>query len=136
MLDMNDTGMKMITSEKVVAITARPMSAVAARAAANGDIPFSSTNRKMFSSTTIASSITIPTIRTRASIVTVLSVKWSAHIMPKVETTDEGGQNASEDQVHVDLVQSGVYVAGLVLDLSEVNLCRQLPGGRRDASLG
>src|SRR5512146_471635 len=90
MLDMNDTGMKMTTSENVVAVTARPMSAVAARAAANGDIFFSSTNRKMFSSTTIASSITIPTIRTRASIVTLFRVKLSAHIIPKVETTEAG----------------------------------------------
>ena len=90
MLDMNETGMKMITREKVVAMTARPMSAVAARAASNGDIPFSSTKRKMFSRTTIASSMTIPTIRTRASIVTLFSVKSSSHIMPKVEITEDG----------------------------------------------
>ena len=33
---MNDTGTKMTTSEKVVAMTASPMSAVASRAASNG----------------------------------------------------------------------------------------------------
>ena len=44
----------------------------------------------MFSRTTIASSITIPTISTSASIVTLFSVKWSAHIMPKVDTTEHG----------------------------------------------
>ena len=92
---MNDTGMKMTTSEKVVAITASPMSAVAARAASNGGIPFSSTNRKMFSRTTIASSITIPTIRTRASIVTLFNVKWRTHIIPKVEITDAGMATAA-----------------------------------------
>ena len=44
----------------------------------------------MFSSTTMASSITTPTISTSASIVTLLSVKSSAHIMPNVEITDAG----------------------------------------------
>ena len=44
----------------------------------------------MFSSTTIASSITTPTISTRASIVTLLSVKCIAHIMPNVEMTEAG----------------------------------------------
>ena len=46
--------------------------------------------RKMFSSTTMASSITMPTISTSASIVTLLSVKSSAHIMPNVAITDAG----------------------------------------------
>ena len=55
-----------------------------------GGIFFSSTKRKMFSSTTIASSMTMPTISTSASIVTLLSVKSSSHIMPNVETTDAG----------------------------------------------
>ena len=88
--DMNDTGTKMTTSENVVAMTASPMSAVAARAASNGAIRFSSTKRKMFSSTTMASSITMPTISTRASMVTLFSVKPSAHIMPNAEMTDVG----------------------------------------------
>ena len=93
--DMNDTGTKMTTREKVVAMTASPMSAVAARAASNGPIFFSSTKRKMFSSTTMASSMTMPTISTSASMVTLLSVKPSAHIMPKAEMTEHGMATAA-----------------------------------------
>ena len=87
---MNETGMKMTTRLSVVASTASPISAVASRAAWAGDIFFSSTKRKMFSSTTMASSITTPTISTSASMVTLLSVKFSAHIIPKVDMTDAG----------------------------------------------
>ncbi len=79
----------------MVAITARPMSAVASRAASNGPICFSSTKRKMFSSTTMASSITMPTMSTRASMVTLFSVKPSAHIIPKVEMTEAGMATAA-----------------------------------------
>ncbi len=68
---MNETGTKMTTKLKVVAMTARPMSSVAARAASNGVMAFSSTKRKIFSSTTMASSITTPTINTSASMVTL-----------------------------------------------------------------
>ena len=89
-LDMKDTGRKMTTRLKVVAMTARPMSAVAARAASKGVIRFSSTKRKMFSSTTMASSMTMPTMSTSASMVTLLSVKPSAHIVPKAEITEPG----------------------------------------------
>ena len=87
---MKATGTKMTTRLKVVAITARPISAVAALAASKGVMAFSSTKRKIFSSTTMASSMTMPTINTRASMVTLLSVKSRAHIMPKVEITDVG----------------------------------------------
>ncbi len=66
------------------------MSAVASFAARIGVIRFSSTKRKMFSNTTIASSITTPTINTSASMVTPLSVKFIARIMPNVETTEHG----------------------------------------------
>ncbi len=90
MLDMKETGMKMTTRLKVVAMTASPISAVAARAASNGRIFFSSTKRNMFSSTTIASSITTPTISTSASIVTLFNVKSSARIMPNVAMTEAG----------------------------------------------
>ena len=38
----NPTGTKMTTKDSVVALTARPTSAVAARAASNGVMPFSS----------------------------------------------------------------------------------------------
>ena len=88
--DMNETGRKITTSEKVVASTARPMSLVAARAASIGGNFFSSIKRKMFSNTTMASSITTPTISTSANIVTLLSVKLSARIIPKVAITDVG----------------------------------------------
>src|SRR4051812_2674619 len=87
---MNDTGTKITTSDSVVESTAMPISRVASRAASNGFIFFSSTNLKIFSSTTIASSITTPTISTSASIVTEFSVKCSHHIMPNVATTDTG----------------------------------------------
>ena len=88
---MNETGMKMTTSDSVVASTASADLAPSPRGRPpSGVIFFSSTKRKMFSSTTIASSITMPTISTSASIVTLLSVKSSAHIMPNVEMTDAG----------------------------------------------
>jgi hypothetical protein len=90
MEDMKETGRKMTTSDRVVAMTASPISAVASLAACRVLIFFSSTKRKMFSRTTIASSITMPTISTRASIVTLLSVKWSARIMPNVAMIDAG----------------------------------------------
>ena len=57
---MKATGTKITTSDSVVAMTARPISAVASAAASFGVRPFSSTNLKMFSSTTIASSMTMP----------------------------------------------------------------------------
>ena len=134
---MNETGTKMTTRLNVVAMTARPISAVAARAASKEFMAFSSTKRKIFSSTTMASSMTMPTINTRASIVTLFRVKPSAHIMPNVEITEAGmatalitverqlrmkanttkvREDAAEDQMHVDFVQRGVDVARLVAD--------------------
>ena len=85
----------------------------------------------------MASSMTMPTISTRASMVTLLSVKSSAAIMPKVAITEAGmataamtrrapaaherqhhqaGEDAAQDQVQVDLVQRRVDVARLVAD--------------------
>ena len=92
---MKDTGTKITTRLKVVARTASPMSAVAARAASKGRMPFSSTKRKMFSSTTMASSMTMPTMRTRASMVTLFRVKSSARIIPKVAMTEAGMATAA-----------------------------------------
>jgi hypothetical protein len=92
---MNDTGRKMTTRLKVVAMTARPMSAVAARAASNGFIRFSSMKRKTFSSTTMASSMTMPPMRTGGGMVTLFRVKPRAHIMPKAETTEAGMATAA-----------------------------------------
>ena len=71
---MNATGTKITASDSVVALTASPTSAVAAFAAAIGSMFFSSMKRKIFSSTTIASSITIPTASVSASSVMRLSV--------------------------------------------------------------
>ena len=100
----------------------------------------------MFSSTTIASSITMPTISTRASMVTLLSVKSSAHIIPNVAMTEagmatrgdhrrapapherqhhQGGQDAAQHQVEVDLVERGVDVARLVADDLQPDVGRQ-----------
>ncbi len=87
---MKATGTKITTRLNVVAMTAKPISAVAARAASKEFMRFSSTNRKMFSRTTMASSMTMPTIKTRASMVTLFRVKPSAHIMPNVERTEAG----------------------------------------------
>ena len=66
---MNPTGRNTASNESVVAVTAIPISRVPSMAAWNGGIPFSSMKRKIFSSTTTASSITIPTISVSASIV-------------------------------------------------------------------
>ena len=66
---INPTGRKTASNDNVVAMTARPISFVPSIAAWNGGTPFSSMKRKMFSSTTIASSITMPTIKVSASIV-------------------------------------------------------------------
>ena len=66
---MKPTGKNTASSESVVAITARPISLVPAMAASIGGIFFSSMNRYTFSSTIMASSITIPTIKVKASMV-------------------------------------------------------------------
>ena len=87
---MNATGTKMTTSDSVVAMTASPISEVASMAACFGVAPFSSTNRKMFSSTTIASSMTMPVASDSASIVMLLSVKSSARITAKVPMMEIG----------------------------------------------
>src|SRR5438093_11929734 len=92
---MKDTGTKMTTSESAVAMTASPMSAGASRAASKDRIFFSSTKRKTFSSTTMASSMTMPTISTSASMVTLLSVKFSIHIIPNAEMTEVGMATAA-----------------------------------------
>ncbi len=149
--------MKITTRLIVVASTGSAISAVASRAASNGDMPFSSMNRKMFSSTTIASSMTMPTIRTSASIVTVLSVKSSAAIRPKVEIDrrrdrdggndrrapvaheeedDEAGEDAAEHEVHVDLVERRVDVGRLVADDLERDAGGQSRPDALEAGLG
>ena len=87
---MNATGMNTATSDSVVASTARPISRVASTAAWKGGNSFSSMNRQMFSSTTIASSMTMPTASVRASMVIELSVRPMYQIRPKVAMIDAG----------------------------------------------
>jgi uncharacterized membrane protein YqhA len=79
----------------VVAITARPISLVPWIAAVNGGTFFSSMKRKIFSSTIMASSITMPTIRVSASMVMLFSVKPMAAISAKVEMMDVGMATAA-----------------------------------------
>ena len=80
----------MITSERVVAITASPISRVASIAALLRSFPFSSMNRKMFSRTMMASSITIPTESVSASSVILFREKSIPRISVNVETMDAG----------------------------------------------
>ncbi len=87
---MKAMGRKMITRESVVARTARVISWVARMAAAKGGTVFSSMKRTMFSRTTIASSITIPTARVRARSVMLLRVKPITFRRVKVATIEVG----------------------------------------------
>ena len=92
---MNATGRKITTSESVVAMTARPISRVALAAASRGVMPRSSTKRKMFSSTTMASSITMPVASDSASIVMLFSVKPKNFIAVKVPMIEVGMASAA-----------------------------------------
>ncbi len=83
------TGRKTTAIETVAAVAAKAICAVPLEAATRGSSP-SSRCRSMFSSTTIASSITTPTASVIASSVIVLSVKPSSHITPKVVTSEIG----------------------------------------------
>ena len=71
------------------------MSRVARTAATKGFCFFSSMKRTMFSSTTMASSMTMPTARASASSVMILSVKPIAHIRAKVPMMDTGMASAA-----------------------------------------
>ena len=92
---MNATGTKITTSDSVVAMTARPISAVASAAASFGLRPFSSTNLKMFSSTTIASSMTMPVASDSASIVMLFRVKPNIFMIVKVPMIEVGTARAA-----------------------------------------
>ena len=85
---MKAMGRKTMTRVRLIAITAKAISDVPFRAASRGDSP-SSMCRWMFSTTTMASSTTIPMARTRASRVSVLTEKpraWKAANVPTMET--------------------------------------------------
>ena len=87
---MKPTGRNTASSDSVVAVTARPISFVPSMAAWKGGTPFSSIKRKMFSRTTTASSITMPTISVSASIVIEFIVKPIAAINPNVAMIEVG----------------------------------------------
>ncbi len=95
MLFMNAIGKNTAIRERVVARTARPTSLVAAIAAGMGFIFLSWMKTTMTSSTTIASSMTMPTARARARSVSVSMVRPSASIAPKVPMTDAGIASAA-----------------------------------------
>ncbi len=87
---MTAMGMKMMISERVVASTARPISFVPMKAASMAVRFFSSMLRKMFSSTTMASSMTMPTTRVSASIVIWFRLKPIQLSREKVEMIEVG----------------------------------------------
>ncbi len=86
---MNATGTNTATMEKVVAATARPISAVPLSAARRRSSPRSMW-RTMFSRTTIASSISTPIASDRPSSVMKLSVKPHSHTAMKAAITEVG----------------------------------------------
>ena len=87
---MNATGKKMAISESVVATTASTISRAPVTAASQGERPSSSMCRKMFSSTMMASSMTMPVDTDSPSIVTLLSVKPAARMAKKVAMIEVG----------------------------------------------
>ena len=105
-LDRNETGKKTITKEMVVAKTASPISRVPSMAACLGSIPNSSMQRKTFSRTTIASSITTPTIKTNANIVMLFNVKPNARMNAKVAMIDAGMATDAINVERQDLIKS------------------------------
>ncbi len=76
-----------------MAVTARPISAVPARAAVTRSAPRSMW-RTMFSRTTMASSISTPMASDRPSSVMKLSVKPQAHTAMKAAMTEVGSDSA------------------------------------------
>ena len=86
---MKATGTNTAMIVKVVAITARPISAVPSRAASKWSLPRCRW-RTMFSRTTIASSISRPIASERPISVSTLSVKPKARMTMKPATTETG----------------------------------------------
>ena len=133
---------------KCVAMTARPISRVPSMAASTAAMSFSSMKRKMFSSTIMASSITMPTIRVSASMVIWFSVKPIAAIRANVEMMDvgmamrgdqrgapvgqehedhDGGEEAALNQVVLDVIDGRFDEDRLVAD----HLRLDIRGSRR-----
>src|SRR5450759_1067928 len=87
---MKAVGRQMTPVETVVGITASATSRVPRMAASNGVQFFSSMYRKMFSSTTMASSITMPTASVMPSSVMLFSVNPMMRISVNDEMIDAG----------------------------------------------
>ena len=90
---MNPTGRNTARIVKVVAITARPISAVPSRAACIGSLPISMW-RKMFSRTTTASSMRMPMTSDSAISDIMLKVKPAMYMKKNVATTEVGSASA------------------------------------------
>ena len=87
------TGRNTATMDRVVASTARPISAVPKSAAWRAGIP-ASTWRMMFSCTTMASSMSMPIASVSAISVIMFSVNPMAYMRMKVESTAVGRTRA------------------------------------------
>ncbi len=85
----NASGANTEASVSVIATMAKPISRAPLIAACLRGMP-ASTWRKMFSSMTIASSTTSPIASTRASSVSVLTVKPNAYISPNAPISETG----------------------------------------------
>ena len=90
---MKATGMNTATIEKVVAATARPISAVPCSAAVTRSAPRSMW-RTMFSRTTMASSISTPMAKDRPNSVMKFRVKPHSHTAMKAVSTEVGRDSA------------------------------------------
>ena len=84
------TGTNTAHSTSTIATTAPDTSRIASSAASNGGMSFSRIRRSTFSSTTIASSTTMPMASTSANSVRVLMVKPTAHRPAKAPISDTG----------------------------------------------
>ena len=108
---MKATGRKTAISDRLVASTARPTSLVPSTAASRGLIFFSSMKRKMFSSTTTASSITMPTASVSAS--SVMTFEREAHVLHGAEGGDQrGGNGDGRDERRPEPAQEEQHDAG------------------------
>jgi len=83
-------GTKMTTSDRVMASTEKPMAWMPFSAASWGERCSSSINRTISSSTTTASSITMPTTRARASMVIWLRVIEKAAMATNPPNKEQG----------------------------------------------
>ena len=83
-----------------------------------GGRPFSSITRNTFSSTTMASSITTPTISTSASIVTLFSVKSIAFITANAPMIDVGMATAAMSVDRHDRMNSSTMTLAMMLPVT------------------